>query len=413
MNRQREQRNKGSVYVLVMSVCLLLTTIGLGALIAVRVDRRTVQLTQDTINARMAAQSALAWGLTYIEQTPNWRSDQSNGTWLADQSLGQATWSLQVEDDSDSDLSNSDYHPVRMTGIGSKGQARHQAQLTLIADTGPLEALNYCLHAGGDLTISSGYSLTVVGAPASTNGQLNNGESIDGNVNAVTVAAAGTITGTLNSGVDSLNLPDANLINDYITLATEITSVTTMDKQILTPDYNPWGTANSEGVYYIDSRSSDFKITNSRICGTLIINVGSNSLLIEDADCIEPYRSDYPTLIVIGNTEIKITSASDVLSETNNGTNYNTYSAPYQSSWDTDTSDEYPNKIVGLLHITGTLTLQETARIEGVVICAGDVTVAGDNILVHDDTFYNCPPEGYQSLYGMIVSPGSYCQVVD
>jgi hypothetical protein len=43
--------------------------------------------------------------------------------------------------------------------------------------------------------------------------------------------------------------------------------------------------------------------------------------------------------------------------------------APYEGVWDEDLDDVYPNEIRGLIHVMGTLTLQQTARIVGTILC--------------------------------------------
>ncbi len=407
------QRKHGSIYVLVFSACLLLTTIGIGSLLAVRVQRHTGDLSNDAISARVAAQSAIAWGREYIDQHPRWRSEQTNGLWLTNQPLGTATLSLLGQDPSDSNLSDDSYDSVVLTGIGTKGLARHQTQVTLIADTRPLEALNCCLHAAGDLKITSGHSLVVFDAPLSTNGQLDNDDTIDGDAEASTIAHTGTISGTLTLNIDAKRTPDPNVIDDYIARATSITSPGIISGQILTADHNPWGSANAQGVYYIDAGNSDLTISNSRIQGTLIVDAGSHKVTIKDAVLIQPYRTDYPTLIIRGNAEILNTSASTHLSEANTLVNFNPLSAPYEGTWDIDCVDDYPNKIQGLVHVTGSLKLGKTARIEGAVICDSDVSCEGDNTIIHDATLYTSPPDGYTYLNRMMLSPRSYCQVVD
>jgi len=75
--------------------------------------------------------------------------------------------------------------------------------------------------------------------------------------------------------------------------------------------------------------------------------------------------------------------------------------------------DTYPNEVRGLVHVTGTLTMQQTARVRGAVICESAVTCGGTNQIVHNPDLYENPPEGYVEPVVMRISPGSWCQVVD
>jgi hypothetical protein len=315
-------------------------------------------------------------------------------------------------DPTDGDLANSEYNPLVLTGSGTKAATCHYAEVTLLAIVEPLEALNTCLHASGLLKINGGKQIIAVGAPISTNGQLDNDGTIDGDAEAGSVDTTGTITGTLTVPAPSKRMPAANVIHDYIAKATVIPFSGTIDKQVLTPTCNPWGPANSDGVYYIDTGGNDLTIKDSRILGTLVIYTGPKKVVLDNAVFLRRYRSDYPVLIVDGNAEIKIHSCDYSLSEDSLSTNFNPIGAPYLGVSDEDTDDTYPNVIQGLVHVTGALRLQQTARIEGAVICESSVSCEDLNTIVHDPALYASPPEGYTYVSGMQISPGSYQQTV-
>jgi hypothetical protein len=222
-----------------------------------------------------------------------------------------------------------------------------------------------------------------------------------------------TITGILTVPAAHKPMPDPNVISDYISKATVVPFTGDINKQILTPTYNPWGPTNADGVYFIDTGDKDFKIQRTRIQGTLIVRLGTKKLILDQSVFMQNYRSDYPVLIVDGNMEMKYQSYSGMLSEAVESTNYNPPGAPYQGQSDLDMADEYPNEVQGLIHITGFLKLNETARVKGAIICEGSVECASQNTIIHDPTLYAIPPEGYTYVDGMKISPGSYRQVVD
>jgi hypothetical protein len=409
----RHPARQGSVYLYVLGASMLVAIIGLAALAGVRIQTRSVQWAKDDADARNAAVSAVELGLLYVQVDPNWRTTYSSGAWLSDQQLGDATFTLEGVDPQDGDLGDSEYEPLILTGTGAKGIARHKTQVTLVPVIQPLEALNTCLHASGKVKIHAGKSLTVVGAPVSTNGVLDNDELIDGDAHAASVETVGTITGTLTVPAPSKDMPDPNVISDYIARATAIPFSGTIDKQVLTPTSNPWGAGDPNGVYFIDTGGVALKIMNSRIHGTLIVKLNGNTLTLDDAVFMQNYRSDYPTLIVDGHAYIKIHSADETLSEADCGVNFNPVGAPYESQWDEDTLDEYPNELRGLIHINGNLWLGQTARVTGTIICAGTVHAESHNTIVHDPGLYTSPPEGYTYIERMKISPGSWKQVVD
>ena len=413
LKRLHRCHRQGSVYVMVLASSMILTTIGLGALLAIRVQRRSNQMTQDMAEARLHAQSAVELGLLFVQTDPNWRSVWSNGMWMSDQSLDDGTYSIKGVDPDDGDLADSEYDLLVLTGVGTCGIARHQTQVTLVPDIMPLEALNTCIHTSGLLKISGGHLIRAIGAPVSTNGVLDNDEMIDGDAEADSIDTMKTITGTLTVPAAQKSMPDPSLISDYIDKATVVPFTGDIDKQVLTPTYNPWGSTNADGVYFIDTGDHDLTIKDTRIEGTLIVRLSTKKLTLGNAVFIQKYRSDYPVFIVDGDMEIKHESYSESLSEAVESTNYNPPGAPYQGQSDSDMTDEYPNEVQGLVHITGFLRLSDTARVKGAVICEDYVECAGQNTIIHNPSLYAIPPEGYTYVAGMKVSPGSYKQVVD
>ena len=398
---------------MVLASSMILTTIGLGALLAARVQKRSIQITHNMAEARLHAQTALELGLLFVHTNPDWRSAWSSGTWIADQSLGNGTYSLKGVDPDDGILADSEYDPLVLTGVGACGIARHQTQVTLVPVIMPLEALNTCIHTSGLLKVTGGHCIRAVGAPVSTNGVLDNDEMIDGDAEANSIDTMKTITGTLTVPAARKSMPDPNVISEYIDKATVVPFTGDFDKQLLTPTYNPWGSTNADGVYFIDTDDHDLTIKNTRIQGTLIVRLGTKKLTLDNAVFIQNYRSDYPALIIDGDMEMKHHSCSEMLSEAAENTNYNPPGAPYQGQSDSDMVDEYPNEVQGLVHITGSLKLKDTARVKGAIICEDSVLCEEQNTIIHNSSLYAIPPEGYTYVAGMKVSPESYKQVVD
>ncbi len=410
--RNDSKRRRGSIYIIVLASAMIVAVIGLGSLFAARVQRRSAQVTEDCGQARLCARSAIELGLLLV-QDQNWRSTWSNGTWLSNQQLGNGCFSLEGIDPRDGDLADSQYDPVVLTGIGTKGIAKRKAQVVLTADIKPLLALNTCLHASGNIFIYPGERITAVGSPISTNGWLFNWGTIVGDVEAVDVGSFGTITGQLTAPAAVKRMPDSQVISRYIDKATIVPFTGTIDKEVLTPFLNPWGSTNPDGVYFIDTDNHDMTIKNSRIHGTLIVRCGDKKLTLDNAVFMHGYRSYYPVLIVDGKLKIKCHSDDYNLSEDSRDTNYNPYGAPYLGQWDEDKLDEYPNEIQGLVHVTGWLELDETAKIRGAVICESGVSCKERNTIIHDPKLYTSPPDEFTFVDGVRISPESCRQVVD
>ncbi len=411
-NLKRRSRT-GSVYMMVLASSMIIAVVGMASLLAVRVQRRSAHLAIEMTEASILSESAVQLGLLFVSNNPNWRGTWSNGTWISNQAFGGGTYSLVGTDPLDADIADSQHDPIILTGIGTKGIARNKTQVTLVPVISPLEALNTCLHTSGLLKVTAGNLITAVGAPVSTNGILDNDEIIDGNADANSAETMKTITGTLTVPAAHKPMPDPNVISDYISRATVVPYTGTIEKQVLTPLCNPWGDANADGVYFIDTLGSDLTIKNVRIHGTLIVRTGTKKLTLDDGICMSNYRSDFPVLVVDGNAEIRFNTSDYALSEVSTGTNYNPPGAPYEGQSDDDMLDEYPNEIRGLIHVKSFLRLADTARFCGTIICEGSVECAGKNTIIHDSGLYACPPEGYTFVDGMRISTGSWKKVVD
>jgi hypothetical protein len=401
------------VYVHVLASSLLLTILGLGSLGAVRLELRSARLLHDGAAARTCAVSALELGLRQTCQNPNWRTAWPNGTWLSDKELGAGRLTLQGVDPTDGVLADSVRDPLVLTGIGTCGLARHQVQVIMVPVIESLEALNACLCASGQIKTNGGKRLTALGAPVCTNGQLDNDGVIDGNAEGQSIDHTGTVTGVCTIPGTIRPMPAATVLTDYAGKATSIPYAATIEKVVLTPGCNPLGPTDPNGLYLIDAASGNLTLRKSRIHGTLIIRGPGRTITIENAVFLQNYRADFPALLVEGNLVIKCDSATTPLSEPACATNFNPVGAPYEGATDTDQADSYPNEIRGLVHVKGSLKLQQTARFVGAVICEGNVSCEEANTIVHDAGLYTSPPAGYTCVDGMKVSPGSWKQVVD
>ncbi len=413
---RRPNRRGAAIYVVVLGTALVVSLLGLSALLAKRVRRRIDQDAADVAAARLYAQAAIEMGMLRIENSPSWRTSHPNGTWSSDQAIGDGTYTLLGVDPDDADLTDDDGDPVVLTGIGVHGRATQKMQVTLVPYEAPLEALRTCLHAGGKVTIATGKSITVTGAPLSTNNNVNVAGTVNGDVECLAKTGTGTVTGTVTTAAGSKSLPDADLFDQYKSIATEIPFSGDLDSHVLAPGVNTYGGGlNADGLYYMNIGSSTLTIQATRIHGTLVVETTNPTakVVLAGAALLENYRADYPVLIVKGKLEVALDSETAALDESAFAVNFNPAGAPYQGTTDADQADVYPSEVRGLVHVTGTLTLSESARIEGAVIAEGAVTCGGANEIVHAPGLYENPPVGYLEPMVMRISPGTWCQVVD
>ena len=132
---------RGSTYVLVLMVSMMVTVIGLSALTASRVQQRSVSGSNDFALARDYALCAIDMGLFAIEQDPtSWRNTFTSPGPPTNVTFGGGLLSLQVVDPGDGSLTNNTSDPIAVTGIGEVGSARVKLQVTVTVDSTSGEA---------------------------------------------------------------------------------------------------------------------------------------------------------------------------------------------------------------------------------------------------------------------------------
>jgi len=419
MERKRAKtRRRGSAYLVVLAVSMIVATLGLGALLATRAQARAAALLGEEAEARYYALSAIELGRLWIAQDPQWRTNRQNGVWASNQPIGSGTFTLEVTDPVDGNLANRPHDPVIVKATAMKGLARQVIQVTLTANPTPLPALACALHTGGQLHLTAGSQLSAGQARLSTNGSLRNDGTITGNVEAGSASSVGVINGTLTLGGPAKAFPDPSVINLYVNLGTEITAPSTIDKQVFAPGYNSLGgPTNAEGVYVIRS-ATNLTIRNTRINGTLVILCPGKKVIVDNQVLLQPSRSDYPALIVQGDLALQYNTVGTPLSEPGANVNFNPPGAPYQGIGDTDLLDQYPSEIQGLVHVTGTLELNQDALVRGAVICestalADAVKCTNAKSIVYTPSLLSNPPQGYTTGVKMQPQAGSWRQLVD
>lgn len=425
MMHGNRQARRGGIYVALLGASTLVMLIGLSAITAGRVYTRASVQGADAVEARRHAQSAIDLAMLWIARDGNWRADYPhviyNGAgndtlrWGMQRTIESGAVSVTATDIVDGSLSNYAADPVILAATGTQGDARHKLQVTAVPVTKPLELLNTCIHASGQVTVKSGKMISVRGAPLSTNNNLSLLGTVVGDVHAQSTNGGGTITGTATIPSSPKLMPDPRVWDRYKAIATALPYAGHMDRDVLTPALNTYGGGtNPEGVYYLDTLGSDLTIVNTRLHGTLLVRTGTTRKVVVDAAVfLQNHRSNYPVLMVDGNLELVYRTAEGELSEAASGVNFNPAGAPYAGATDSDTADVYPNEIRGLIHCRGALLMSQTARVRGTVVVEGTVSFEDNNEIVHDPALVNNPPIGYADVLGMRVQPGTWRQVVD
>jgi Tfp pilus assembly protein PilX len=146
-------RRRGSVYVIVMCMTMLVTVITLGATLAVRTQIRNSAAASDFAVARLCARAGLEIAMFTIQTDPTWRTDYGNGVWFNNIALGQGAYSASAADPITGDVTLASNHPVVLTCTGTKGAASYQMQTTVQVNAAALSCVNVSMCGGTGITL--------------------------------------------------------------------------------------------------------------------------------------------------------------------------------------------------------------------------------------------------------------------
>jgi len=389
-------RRRGSAYILVLGVAMIVAVIGLAAISARRIRTRSARLTGGSGRARMLAFSGAEHAIGRINADPDWRTTYNGAT--VQQDCGEGAFSWEVVDPADGDLTDDPAEAAEILATGVFGEVSHTLKLELA----PVGGLIHAVLADGEIEVGKSKTVTISGAPLASNSKLTVGNkgtlNSDVLANEIKLLGQGTINGTVTTPLRwPAPMPSSDLFNTYKATATEIPQRASIEKTLLSPTDNPYGPTNPNGLYYINVGSSELIIRECRIYGTLLVEVTTGRVRIGDKVLMESFRSDYPTLIVTGNLDIEMESGVNVLNEADDAeTNLNPPGSPFEGVSDSDTSDDYPNEIRGLVHTTREVTtLKNTSTIRGGLICEGQLMFGGDARVIFDTSLPDNPPMGY------------------
>ncbi len=124
-------RRGGSIYLATLGATMIVTVIGLSALLAMRVRNREHVATAAAVKARFAARSAIDWAMFKIAADPNWRQSYTHDTWVPEVTLGKkVTVTFKLVDEKDDDLADDADDQVRLvTKADADGAVRMSSLL--------------------------------------------------------------------------------------------------------------------------------------------------------------------------------------------------------------------------------------------------------------------------------------------
>jgi len=411
---------RGSIYVAVMGVAMIVSIIGMVSMSIARLQLKSTRNLQDLEEARLLSQSGVEFGLGNMDFVSNWRTDCTNNVEKSPAIVvGNGTMTYKLVD-IDGDLADDTTDAVQIIGIGRVGDAVH-ATSVLLEPTGVgltcLEA-SFCTESRIDfsngITWTTDQFISTNRSGADIIDRTGSG-IINGDAEAVGTIWDAAVAGTVTEGITPRQMPDSVSVFDYyVANGTQISfssiPLQAIDKQLISPASNPYGSStNPLGIYVIDCEGADITIKDSRILGTLILlNAGSASNIDMDIHW-EPVLVNYPALMVQGDFEMKW-HAEHNLRESQHSVNFNPTGTPYHGSEDSDIVDEYPGVIKGLVYVSGLLTVSHQSAFHGVVV-TGSVVLSADASFTYDSTFLNNPPPGFSAGMDMQIVPGTWRRI--
>ncbi|MBT8486033.1 MAG: hypothetical protein HKO59_10585 [Phycisphaerales bacterium] len=429
VRRLRRRVRRGSAYVVVLTVAMLVALIGLTTIAFETSEMRRSRRERETESAAALAMSAVELGLAKVKTSsgaPNWRdavraAGEDVGPVLA---LDGGTLQWTLENSSGSRMSSDDAKPIYVVGTGTHGVATHKTR-AIVRPSGPAyTALTVPLYATDGFAFGSGSLIQGSTKIVSGDNVTATSASVFPIVEAVSTITGGTYHAATVVGVSELGVPGPGVFDYYLTQGTRI-DATALPQQngdlvlrdlVLSPTVNPFGTPNAEGIYVIDTDEQPLRLEYVRILGTLVVEgLAGDQVIVQNAVHMAPAVTSFPTLLVDGALELGLTATE--LSEVARGTNFNPPGTPFEGESDADQIDTFPSEIRSIVFAEDRITVvPDYTRIEGTLITRDDlITESGAIIeLVHDPSVIDNPPPGfYVPDGGVRVAAFSWRRVVD
>ena len=422
--RRPRHARRGSAYVMVMGVSLLVFVIGAGALMAARVATRASAGANDAAEADALATSAIEQALAVINSTAAWRTDLRSGVEAPAQPLGRGSFRWRLVDEADGDLANDPGQPVRLFGTGAVGRAT-RVYSVLLQPTGPaLEVLKKAAHADTAFEVRIGIAtVRATGGRLSTDGVFRADGTVNADVEAQNISGGG-VTGAKIDVETPRPMPSGAALDLYrpraSTVAWDRVSAAGL-AGALGPNTNPHGPPNRDGIYHVHVPAyGQLRIDNARFAATLLVTAEPGARVKVGPSVLwGPPQPYLPSLIVRGtDVKVELDSALTGVLEAAAGQSLNPSGMPYNGAADDDLADTYPSELRGLFHVAGNgadVSIGPNMKMTGVLLTDG-LIYAGDSLLniginasfTADPRLAIDPPAGYTAGQQMMPVEGTW-----
>lgn len=406
--RPPRHRRRGSLYIAILAVATIVSIIGISAIHVARLHLTGTMADSDRYNARLLAMSAIEHALAEFNTNPDWETDYVPGTEYPPTppsvNGGSFVWKL-------IDLGNQQRH---VEGIGRVGDASCVLRVSLGTAGDWLECGLLC---GSDVTVGESgkaSNFTVEGAPVCSNSIFTNNMGITtADVEAQEIN--GTINGSQTAPAAKRTLPPPDDVFAYYVANGTPLGTNQIQRQLISPYQNPYGSTNPDGIYVIDANGGSVSIRECRIVGTLVV-LNATDVEISEQVNWEPAWPNFPALMVQGDINCRLIDGA--LEESSEQVNFNPPQTPFQSVTDSTLDDSYPSAIAGIVYCTGNLSVDGNnngyeAVFDGLIIVNGSCVIEREAnvVIVYNAAHFDAPPPGFASGLSNQIQSGSWRQV--
>ena len=424
---RRVRARDGYLYVAVLFTTLIVVA---SVTAALTVSTNSIRSEQDRGSRDQAIRLAESeiHRLAVLMQQGSWRTDYNNNTFTAWRELQSDGTNLvsQAEVrhrfvDADGDLADDPSDSVELTVHARVSVAEVAVSVQLEPAPEPLGLLNYSITCTDDLQINSALLTCEQGVQVFDDCKTDNW----GLLTTPRLEFNGYIQFSVRGEVinsSSITEPSESVVDNYVSQGTQISlaalplsgSDYLIENALLSPNANPFGAADPNGIYWLDAGGAKVIIKNCRCLATLAIR---NASVVEVSGGVV---WDYPTsadVILATNGPIEFRDLEAELSEPALSVNFNPTGSPYRGTLSNSTNtDVYRSELRGIVYSNGSQTYypldtDELFTVTGAIICT-DLWVQGPlQVLPLSELRGSTPPTGLDNPTPMTFVRGTFKRI--
>ena len=380
---RRKLSRRGAIFVAALILLSGMSVIIIALAHEVALNLRMTEGLVEGDQALEAAKIGLENAIYLAGSDVNWRTTYVSGQWIVDKPVGDAKFTVSCVDD-DGNLSDCPIDQVAATSTAAYKNTTRTLSATLSPP--PHDALMYLVYAGGgsreikilsDCRIFGDLCAKKVTLDSGTPDHRGNiyaekADSVSSDLKDADTQALVYQTEPLSPEVD---------LEWFVSRGSQLTPpVNASDfliaDKVISPDSNPYGFSNANGIYYIRG-GRELRITRCHITATIVVLTGKK-VYFQEASVHAPAFPYYPALVM---SDELYYSFDQNLSESESGVDFNR---------DGDTTDVLTPSVSGVVYAKKKLVgLQSTGgtnvvRFKGVLI-SDDIQLVGAGCIFEQD----------------------------